>query len=87
MMKNNNIYNQNYHDVLKEIFNEKKKYLTEREQQILMYMYGLDEISPKTREETIKNFHITESRLEQIENKINKCKRRNLDRLKQMLDE
>lgn len=86
-MKNDNIYNQNYCNILKEQFNEKKKYLTEREQIILTYMYGLNETSPKTREETIKYFNLTESRLKQIENKIRKCRKYDFDRLKQMLDE
>ena len=53
--------------LLKELLNSVLNTLSEREEKVLRYRYGLDDDSPKTLEEVGKIFNVTRERIRQIE--------------------
>lgn len=62
-----NPYEQTNRTLLKEQLNEVLSTLSDREERVLRYRYGLDDGSPKTLEEVGKLFKVTRERIRQIE--------------------
>lgn len=62
-----NPYEQTNRVLLREQLNEVLSTLSEREEKVLRYRYGLDDGSPKTLEEVGKLFKVTRERIRQIE--------------------
>lgn len=52
------------------LFEERGINPTERELELLMFRFGLEDGEPKTLEETAQKFGITRERVRQIENKL-----------------